>query len=613
MRGSASLAIPMWGSRRIYVSPGGPKPHVDPTSLEPEFRVWLGGVPEACTTEDLGSLLKVQGPEVQRLWMSCKSPGEAIAAYSSLEDAAKAASVEELVFQRTSIRVALCWQEERAWRRSQKAKRAASPSPRCASPTIALCSPRWPKPVGRQGVFVSPLATPMWSPIGSPLSSTKTTCCAEADLEVVGSSIEKHSCAREPLALKLVLTKETVEVKLEKEAIGAQENPSTGPCSATRRRRKVPWAHVRRRLRLAMHRCARYRARCHRAEEQEWQATMERRATESAYASFVADVEVATECLAGEARVPLPPKPEEAAPKMLDFASKVGDCQRRVLGALSALQPLAHRAAKAKEVLEEVLRCPITHDIFVKPVLAPDGHVYEESWLVEWLKLNPVSPMIKIPMRPNDVRPDRVVEQATEALWLLRGEEQPAIEEPSSRELVHQAAGTGDPEVLRPILEDERPGLGLLQAITEGQEARALDLLQQSGVIDGLNDYVGEEGATLLHMALLNELPATALAIAQHPHFTEHVSFMGGPLQMVSPLHIAAALGLQHVCEAVLEHSGGGFAIDPLPSRVTLHLKSGVELRLRRGHNAHDLAVRNGHTQLAEVLNDAIKRFMDGW
>lgn len=38
--------------------------------------------------------------------------------------------------------------------------------------------------------------------------------------------------------------------------------------------------------------------------------------------------------------------------------------------------------------------CPITHEVIVDPVRAPDGHVYERSAIVRWLRETGTSPMV---------------------------------------------------------------------------------------------------------------------------------------------------------------------------------------------------------------------------
>lgn len=42
--------------------------------------------------------------------------------------------------------------------------------------------------------------------------------------------------------------------------------------------------------------------------------------------------------------------------------------------------------------------CPISHQCFVNPVVAPDGHTYERDSIVEWLRENNNSPMTNKPM-----------------------------------------------------------------------------------------------------------------------------------------------------------------------------------------------------------------------
>lgn len=327
----------------------------------------------------------------------------------------------------------------------------------------------------------------------------------------------------------------------------------------------------------------------------------------AAHERFVADVEAAVERLASEAQVSSPSRNEEAG--------QLHDRQTRVIDIICALLPFAQRALRAKEVLEGALSCSLTQQTFCEPVLAPDGQVYEKSWIVGWLELKPQSPSAKIPMRPSDLIRDRVAEQAVDALWLLRGEERPTNQVPEPCPAVRDAQHGAVSEVQPPLptRETSRAQAGLREAITEGDEARALELLRQPQSLDGLNDRIGEESATLLHIALLNGLPAAALAIAENPCFTGHHALMGGPLQMVTPIHIAAALGLRPVCEALIQRCGGGIAVDSVPRHVTLHLKSGGTLHLKSGDDAMGMASSYGHRELERFLDNAVELFMEAW
>ena len=46
------------------------------------------------------------------------------------------------------------------------------------------------------------------------------------------------------------------------------------------------------------------------------------------------------------------------------------------------------------------LRCPITHGMFLDPVIASDGHTYERADIMEWMKHNTTSPMTREPLEP---------------------------------------------------------------------------------------------------------------------------------------------------------------------------------------------------------------------
>ena len=42
--------------------------------------------------------------------------------------------------------------------------------------------------------------------------------------------------------------------------------------------------------------------------------------------------------------------------------------------------------------------CPISHDVMVDPVIAPDGHSYEQAMLERWLRVNRTSPLTQEPV-----------------------------------------------------------------------------------------------------------------------------------------------------------------------------------------------------------------------
>ncbi len=44
--------------------------------------------------------------------------------------------------------------------------------------------------------------------------------------------------------------------------------------------------------------------------------------------------------------------------------------------------------------------CPITNQIMRDPVIASDGHTYEETAIRQWIATNPISPITTEPMEP---------------------------------------------------------------------------------------------------------------------------------------------------------------------------------------------------------------------
>jgi hypothetical protein len=59
----------------------------------------------------------------------------------------------------------------------------------------------------------------------------------------------------------------------------------------------------------------------------------------------------------------------------------------------------------------DALTCPITLDLFVDPVLANDGHTYERSAIVEWVKLNETSPLTRQTITLNELKSNQFVKK----------------------------------------------------------------------------------------------------------------------------------------------------------------------------------------------------------
>jgi hypothetical protein len=67
---------------------------------------------------------------------------------------------------------------------------------------------------------------------------------------------------------------------------------------------------------------------------------------------------------------------------------------------------------KVDSFVTDALTCPITLEIFVDPVLASDGHTYERSAIVEWIKHhNSTSPMTRQPMKIKELKSNRLVKE----------------------------------------------------------------------------------------------------------------------------------------------------------------------------------------------------------
>lgn len=63
----------------------------------------------------------------------------------------------------------------------------------------------------------------------------------------------------------------------------------------------------------------------------------------------------------------------------------------------------------------DALSCPITLELFIDPVLASDGHTYERSAIIEWIKYhNGTSPMTREIIRIKELKSNLIVKQLAE-------------------------------------------------------------------------------------------------------------------------------------------------------------------------------------------------------
>ncbi|CAF4486217.1 unnamed protein product, partial [Rotaria sp. Silwood2] len=59
----------------------------------------------------------------------------------------------------------------------------------------------------------------------------------------------------------------------------------------------------------------------------------------------------------------------------------------------------------------DILKCPITCELFREPVTGQDGHTYERNAIITWLKKNGTSPITREPMTIDSLRSNHTVKQ----------------------------------------------------------------------------------------------------------------------------------------------------------------------------------------------------------
>ena len=77
----------------------------------------------------------------------------------------------------------------------------------------------------------------------------------------------------------------------------------------------------------------------------------------------------------------------------------------------------------------ESFLCPITYDLMVDPMVAPDGNSYERSAIEQWLQQHGTSPISRQPMQSGQLIPNRSLKDAI-AEWQHQHSASPAASAP---------------------------------------------------------------------------------------------------------------------------------------------------------------------------------------
>lgn len=62
-------------------------------------------------------------------------------------------------------------------------------------------------------------------------------------------------------------------------------------------------------------------------------------------------------------------------------------------------------------IVEEILKCPLTYQLFQDPVLAQDGHTYERQAIEEWVRTHGTSPLTRQPLSSDHIYPNHMVKK----------------------------------------------------------------------------------------------------------------------------------------------------------------------------------------------------------
>jgi hypothetical protein len=63
------------------------------------------------------------------------------------------------------------------------------------------------------------------------------------------------------------------------------------------------------------------------------------------------------------------------------------------------------------DTVPAAFRCPISKIIMKDPYIDDDGNSYEREAILEWLSMNPISPITRKPMTEDDLSPNRALKE----------------------------------------------------------------------------------------------------------------------------------------------------------------------------------------------------------
>lgn len=214
---------------------------------------------------------------------------------------------------------------------------------------------------------------------------------------------------------------------------------------------------------------------------------------------------------------------DELATVQQDKAMKQAECE--------SLRATLHN-------IREAGRCPILHGLCQEPTVASDGITYDRKAILAWLRQHGTSPLTRHPLVPH-LYTNRFATEVLEHLTEIGMGASEVADGDDAQSSVNPQEDAPAPE----------PG-ELMAAIQHRNEAAAVALLQHPHLPD-LNSS-DEDGWTLLHWAIWNNLPDVALTIIARGDFTMiNAKHRWGS----TALHAAARRGQLHVCNAILDHA----------------------------------------------------------
>lgn len=208
---------------------------------------------------------------------------------------------------------------------------------------------------------------------------------------------------------------------------------------------------------------------------------------------------------------------------------------QQIMDSMHLIQQRLERLNAVEEVVDRKATCAVSLEVARVPMLGPDGQTYEKECIDKWLPTTQTSPVTRLPMRRSQMLRNLPLEAIMEVLY-------PSFEKRSQAEETASAEEALDNLLGAIHAGNEEGALAWLPAITEAQ----------------INFVFGPQRTSLLHLAVIHNLPTLAMVLFNHAEFKQGGALLRGEdgRPTIGVLHLAAAQGYSLLCEAYAARFG---------------------------------------------------------